>query len=132
MTIAPGDEWWEGLENVYEVAIEVSSNWRQMGVARDLLAFALELDALEDMILFAIGLSWHWDTENLGLNVYRYRELISRLFATQGFVEYPTTEPNVSMEPANILLARIGKRVDQQVVNRFYNRMLSSPNLAGL
>ena len=132
VTIAPGDEWWEGLENVYEVAIEVSSNWRQMGVARDLLAFALELDALEDMILFAIGLSWHWDTENLGLNVYRYRELISRLFSTQGFVEYPTTEPNVSMEPANILLARIGKRVDQQVVNRFYNRMLSSPNLAGL
>src|SRR5436305_4395396 len=132
VTIAPGDEWWEGLDNVYEVAIEVSSTWRQMGVARDLLAFALELDALEDMILFAIGLSWHWDTEDLGLNVYRYRELISRLFATQGFVEYPTTEPNVSMEPANVLLARIGKRVDQQIVSRFYNRMLSTPNLSGV
>lgn len=132
VTIAPGDDWWEGLDNVYEVAIEVSSNWRQIGVARELLAFALELDALEDMILFAIGLSWHWDTEDLGLNVYRYRELISRLFSTQGFVEYPTTEPNVKMEPANILLARIGNRVDQEVVNRFYNRMLSSPNLSGL
>jgi acetoin utilization deacetylase AcuC-like enzyme len=132
VTIAPGDEWWEGLDNVYEVAIEVSSNWRQMGVASDLLAFALELDALEDMILFAIGLSWHWDTEDLGLNVYRYRELISRLFSTQGFVEYPTTEPNVRMEPANILLARIGNRVDQEVVSRFYNRMLSSPNLSGV
>ncbi len=132
VTIAPGDEWWEGLDNVYEVAIEVSSNWRGMGVARNLLAFALELDALEDMILFAIGLSWHWDTEGLGLNVYRYRELISRLFSTQGFAEYPTTEPNVSMEPANILLARIGKRVDQRVVSRFYNRLLSSPNLTGL
>ena len=132
VTIAPGDEWWEGLDNVYEVAIEVSSNWRRMGVARNLLAFALELDALEDMILFAIGLSWHWDTEALGLNVYRYRELISRLFATQGFVEHPTTEPNVSMEPANILLVRLGKRVDQQVVSRFYNRMISSPNLSGL
>ncbi len=132
VTIAPGDEWWEGLDNVYEVAIEVSSSWRQMGIARELLAFALELDALEDMILFAIGLSWHWDTEDLGLNVYRYRELISRLFASQGFVEYPTTEPNVSMEPANVLLARIGKRVDQEVVSRFYNRMLSSPNLSGL
>jgi acetoin utilization deacetylase AcuC-like enzyme len=132
VTIAPGDEWWESLENVYEVAIEVSSKWRHMGVARDLLAFALELDALEDMILFAIGLSWHWETEELGLNVYRYRELIARLFATQGFAEYPTTEPNVSMEPANILLARIGKRVDQNVVSRFYNRLLSPPNLSGL
>jgi hypothetical protein len=66
------------------------------------------------------------------MNVYRYRELITRLFATQGFVEYPTTEPNVRMEPANVLLARIGKRVDQNVVSHFYNRMLSSPNLSGL
>jgi GNAT superfamily N-acetyltransferase len=132
VTLAPGDEWWEGLENVYEVAIEVSSNWRQLGVARQLLAFALELDALEDMILFAMGLSWHWDTEGLGLNIYRYRQLISNLFATQGFTEYPTTEPNISMEPANILLARVGKRVDQRVASRFFNRLLSSPNLSGL
>lgn len=132
VTLAPGDEWWEGLENVYEVAIEVSSNWRGLGIARELLAFALELDALEDMILFAMGLSWHWDTDGLGLNIYRYRELISRLFATRGFAEYPTTEPNVSMEPANILMARIGKRVDQRVISRFFNHLLSSPNLMGL
>jgi len=132
VTLAPGDEWWEGLENVFEVAIEVSENWRGSGVARRLLAFALELDALEDMILFALGLSWHWDTDGLGLNVYRYREMIARLFASQGFVEYPTTEPNVSLEPANILLARIGKRVDQRVVSQFLNRLLSSPNLARL
>lgn len=132
VTIAPGDEWWEGLENVYEVAIEVSSNWRGLGLGHHLLAFSLELDALEDMILFALGLSWHWDTEGLGINVYRYREMIARLFGAQGFVEYPTTEPNVSMEPANVLLARIGKRVDQRNASRFLNRLLSSPNLSGL
>jgi len=70
VTLAPGDEWWQGLENVYEVAIEVSSQWHGLGIARQLLAFALELDALEDMILFAVGLSWHWDTEGLGLTLY--------------------------------------------------------------
>jgi GNAT superfamily N-acetyltransferase len=132
VTLAPGDEWWEGLENVYEVAIEVSSNWRGFGVGRNLLAFALELDALEDIILYAMGLSWHWDTEGLGLNSYRYRELIAHLFASQGFVEYPTTEPNVKMEPANIFLARVGKRVDQRVVSQFFNHLLSTPNLARL
>jgi len=132
VTLAPGDEWWEGLENVYEVAIEVSSNWRGLGVASQLLSFALELDALEDMILFALGLSWHWDTEGLGLNIYRYREMIIRLFGALGFVEYPTTEPNISMEPANVLLARIGKRVDQRAASRFLNRLLSSPNISGL
>jgi GNAT superfamily N-acetyltransferase len=132
VTLAPGDEWWEGLENVYEVAIEVSSHWRGLGVASNLLAFALELDALEDMILFAIGLSWHWDTAGADLSLYRYREMISRLFTAQGFTEYPTTEPNISMEPANIFLARIGKRVGSRVIGRFFNRLLSSPNLSDL
>lgn len=132
VTIAPADEWWEGLENVYEVAIEVSSNWRGVGISKRMLAFALELDALEDMILFALGLSWHWDIEGLGISPYRYRSLIAHLFGSQGFVEYPTTEPNVSMEPANILLARIGKRVDQRVASQFLSRLLSSPNLLGV
>ena len=132
VTLAPGDEWWEGLENVYEVGIEVSSNWRGLGIAKILLAFALDLDALEDIILFAMGLSWHWDMEGLGLSVFRYRELMARLFASQGFMEYPTTEPNVRMEPGNILLARIGKRVDQRVTSRFLSHLLSSPNISGL
>lgn len=132
VTLAPGDVWWEGLDNVYEVAIEVSSNWRGQGIARKLLAFALELDALEDMILFAEGLSWHWDTEGLGISPSRYRKLIAHLFATQGFKEYATTEPNVSMEPANVFLVRVGNRVDQREGTRFFNRMLSTPNLSAL
>ncbi|GHO84710.1 GNAT family N-acetyltransferase [Dictyobacter formicarum] len=126
VTIAPADEWWEGVENLYEVAIEVSSDWRGLGIARELLAFALELDAKEDMIFFAIGLSWHWDAEGLGISTFRYRELIKHLFGTQGFVEYATTEPNVSMEPANVLVARIGDRVDQRVSKQFLNRLIRS------
>ncbi len=131
VALAPGDDWWDGFENVYEVTIEVSSNWRGSGLARHLLAFALELDALEDMILFAMGLSWHWDTEGLGISVGRYRKLIARLFESQGFVEHETTEPNISMEPGNILLVRIGKNVDQHVMRRFFTRLQSSPTLSG-
>lgn len=130
VTIAPADEWWEGIDNLYEVAIEVSSNWRGLGIAREVLAFALELDAKEDMIFFAIGLSWHWDAEGLGISMFRYRELIKHVFGTQGFVEYSTTEPNVSMEPANVLVARIGSRVDKQVASRFLSRLVRSSNLA--
>jgi len=51
-----------------------------VGIAQHLLAFALELDALEDLILFAMGLSWHRDMERLQLSIYRYRELIKQLF----------------------------------------------------
>ena len=127
VTLAPGDDWWEGFENVYEVTIEVSSYWRGAGLARHLLAFALELAALEKMILFAMGLSWHWDTEGLGISVGRYRKLIARLFESQGFVEHETTEPNISMEPGNILLVRVGKGVDQYTVRRFLDRLQAEP-----
>jgi acetoin utilization deacetylase AcuC-like enzyme/GNAT superfamily N-acetyltransferase len=123
VTLAPGDEWWEGFENVYEVTIEVSSNWRGMGIAHRLLAFALELDALEDMILFAMGLAWHWDLEGLQMSVLRYRELIRHLFGVQGFVEHATTEPNIELQPGNILLVRVGKNVDRNVADRFLKRL---------
>jgi len=130
VTLTFADDWWEGLENVYEVTIEVSTTWRGLGIGRELLAFALELDTVEDMILFAMGLSWHWDIEGLGITPQRYRELIARLFASQGFVEHATTEPNISMEPANILLVRVGKRVDQHMTNQFFSRILSPSNLS--
>ncbi|GCE21196.1 hypothetical protein [Dictyobacter kobayashii] len=78
------------------------------------------------MIFFAIGLSWHWDAEGLGISTFRYRELIKHLFGTQGFIEYSTTEPNVSMELANVLVARIGDRVDQRVSSQFLNRLIRS------
>jgi hypothetical protein len=104
----------------------VSSHWRGLHIAEKLLAFALELDALEDMIFFAMGLSWHWDIEGLGMPPRRYRQVIARLFGSQGFKEYETTEPNVSSEPTNILLARIGSRVDPSVAAQFLTRLRSS------
>jgi len=130
VTIVPCDGWWQDLENNYEIAIEVSSYWRRLGLARELLNFSLELDALEDVILQAIGLSWHWDTEEVGLPASRYRQLIARLFAPYGFLEYQTSEPNISMEATNILLVRIGSRVGQQRVAQFINRLLDTDNLS--
>jgi hypothetical protein len=127
VTLVPCDAWWQGLKNVYEVAIEVSSGWRRLGLAQELLAYALECDALEDMILLAIGLSWHWDTEEVGLPAALYRELIANLFKPHGFLEYQTTEPNISADPTNILLVRFGSRVDQQSIGQFINHMLSLP-----
>ena len=129
VSLVPGEEWFKDLEDAYEVAIEVSAHWRGLGLARALLAYALEFDTLEDVILFAMGLSWHWDMKGLSMTVYQYRDLIRQLFATQGFVEYTTNEPDITMEPGNILLARIGKRVDQQSVDRFMARLLSSSNI---
>ncbi len=132
VTLAPADAWWAGLDQVYEGAVQVSSRWRRLGIARQLLAFALHVDVLEEIIILAMGLSWHWDMEGLGLTPYRYRQLIAQLFANYGFSEYLTSEPNIRMDPANIMLARIGSHVDQQRINHFLDRLLSSQTLPGL
>src|SRR5881275_1743510 len=51
VTLAPADTWWQGVANTYELAIEVSSRWRRLGIARQLLSLALEHHAVEEMIL---------------------------------------------------------------------------------
>lgn len=129
VTIAPCEGWWSGLEHAYEIAIEISTRWRKMGIARQLLDFALELDTLEEMILAAIGLSWHWDTQGTGLPPFVYRQLIRQIFEPHGFVEYPTADPDIRMDPANVFVVRIGKRVNQQSVNRFINRLLDTSDI---
>jgi acetoin utilization protein AcuA len=132
VTLAPADSWWEGLTDTYEAAIEVSSGWRGLGIAHQLLDCAAELEALEQVIILAVGLSWHWDLKGLGLSPFNYRAMIERLFAAYGFVEYLTSEENIRMDPANILLARLGSKVKMERVNEFYNRLLQSDTLPGL
>ncbi|HVB25103.1 MAG TPA: GNAT family N-acetyltransferase [Ktedonobacteraceae bacterium] len=132
VTLAPADARWGNTEHIYEVAVEVSEGWRRWGIAHRLLAFALELDTLEQMIIVGMGLSWHWDVEGVGLTMYQYREMMARLFAAYGFSEYLTSEPNIRMSPANIFVARIGKYVDRHILNTFFARLLQSDSLPGL
>jgi acetoin utilization protein AcuA len=126
VTLATVNDWWQGIGNAYEIAVEVSSSWRQQGLAHHLLSFALEPAFLEDTIILGLGLSWHWDYEGLAMTRFRYRELIARLFAAHGFVEYLTLELNIRMDPANILVARLGSRVDSERIARFHDRLFQS------
>ena len=131
-TLAPVDNWWQGIGNTYEIAVEVSTGWRKMGIAHQLLSFALEFESLEEYLILGLGLSWHWDMEGLGISRFRYRKMIAQLFAAHGFAEYLTSEPNIRMDPANILLARLGSRLEHESMNRFFQRLLQSDTLPGL
>src|SRR6266852_3310930 len=31
--LAPVDNWWQGIGNTYEIAVEVSTGWRKLGIA---------------------------------------------------------------------------------------------------
>lgn len=130
--LAPAEGWWQGIGDVYEIAVEVSTGWRRLGIAHQLLSFALEFEWLEEYLILGLGLSWHWDYEGLGLSRFDYREMIARLFAAYGFAEYLTSEPNIRMDPANILAVRIGRKLDSESTNRFYQRLLQSDTLPGL
>lgn len=125
-TLAPADSWWGEHEPIYEIAIEVSSPWRECGVAQQLLSLALQRAIVEHVIIIGMGLSWHWDIAGLGLSTPRYALLIAQLFSHYGFMEYITNEPNISMDPANMLLVRIGNCVEQETRQRFLGRLFQS------
>ena len=132
VTLAPADSYWQGLTNTYEIAIEVSTGWRRRGIAQQLLKQVFELECLDDLIIIGMGLSWHWDTDGLGLTRFAYRAMIERLFAHYGFAEYLTSDENIRMGPANIFLARFGRRVAAVSLSQFYNRLLQSDTLPGM
>jgi hypothetical protein len=132
VTLVPTSDWWENLPNTCEIAVEVSATRRRRGLARQLLGLALEHDWLEDSIIIGMGLSWHWDIEGSGLTRFGYRTMIEQLFAYHGFAEYLTAEGNISMDPANIFLGRLGRRVDNDTMNLFFQRLLQSDTLPGL
>ena len=132
VTLAPLEHWWQEIGNAYEIAIEVSSGWRKLGIARHLLSLALEFESLEESLIIGLGFSWHWDYEGLGISRFHYRELIARLFAAHGFTEYLTSEPNIRMDPANILVARLGSRLAEESMNLFFQRLLQSDTFPGL
>lgn len=123
VTLAPADPWWQGVANTYELAIEVSSPWRKLGIARQLLSLALEHPAVEEMMLVAMGLSWHWDFKGTELSPLHYRSLLAHILEPYHFFECLTDEPNVASDPANILLVRIGERVEREAMKQLFGRM---------
>jgi acetoin utilization protein AcuA len=132
VTLAPADNYWQGLTNTYEIAFEVSAGWRRRGIVRQMLKQVFEQDCLDDLIIIGMGLTWHWDTDGLGLTRFAYRGMIERLSAHYGFVEYLTSERNIRMDPANIFLARLGRRVATGAISQFYDRLLQSDTLPGM
>ena len=124
VTLAPLDHVWQDIGNAFEIAVEVSAGWRRMGIAHQLLSLALASESVEESLILAFGLSWHWDYAGLGITPFHYRELIARLFAAHGFSEYLTSEENICMDRANILLARLGIRLPEESMNRFFHHLL--------
>ena len=91
--------------------------------SRRLLTLVLETEGIEDLILLGFGLSWHWDTVGLGLTRASYRSMLTTFLASFGFVDCPTTEGNLCLDPFNVLFARLGTHVSPKMTVQFYNSL---------
>jgi acetoin utilization protein AcuA len=110
----------------YELgAIEVSRHWRHLGIAKAMTSLIVSDPFIETKVFFLTGYCWHWDLDQTALSAYAYRNLLVRLFRPFGFRVYLTTNPEITMSSANVLMARIGARVTTEQIERFQKILFS-------
>ena len=100
-------------------AIEVARSWRSAKIASQILKLMINHPGIEDKIFYMVGYSWTWDLEETKKTGAEYRKILMRLFASCGFQEFQTNEPNISLKPENLFMCRIGKNVSDVILNRF-------------
>lgn len=110
--------------------IEVSRDYRRLGIAQALMALAFGSGDFEDRIVYAAGYTWCWDLEGSGLSKAAYRERIVALFKRFGFDEHGTDEPNIRFDWCNVLMVRVGRRVSLAAHRRFLGSLFERPALA--
>ncbi len=91
--------------------IEISPAWRKIGIASQLLKIAFSEPEVENYIIFTTEVCWYWDLKGNNLNLWQYRDLMVRLFASVGLVRMETDEPNITAHQANVFMARLGRNV---------------------
>ncbi|MDP4164541.1 MAG: N-acetyltransferase [Bacillota bacterium] len=117
----PLERWSEGkMEELIELgAIEVIPQFRGHSVGKNLLKVSMMDDSMEDYIIITTEYYWHWDLKGTGLNVWEYRKVMEKMMHAGGLEWYATDDPEICSHPANCLMARIGKRIGSESIQRF-------------
>lgn len=117
----PLERWSEGkMEELIELgAIEVIPQFRGCSVGKNLLNVSMMDKAMEDFIIITTEYYWHWDLKGTGLNVWEYRKVMEKMMNAGGLEYFATDDPEISSHPANCLMARIGKNIRPESVQKF-------------
>ncbi len=117
------DERWARLVPpiMFEIFGEMARGWRNRGLMSPMLELVCGEECNRRRILYIVAYSWHWDLDETGKTLQEYRDTIIHLLQPLGFKQYPTNEPNVSLRPENLFMARVGEEVDQATRRRFTN-----------
>lgn len=100
-------------------AIEISRDWKQMGIATKLLQETFKNPELEEYIVITTEFYWHWDLEGTGLSIWGYQKMLRKLFGSAGFKKRHTDDPEILEHPANMLMVRFGKNVHDTHLKAF-------------
>ncbi len=129
---AETDRWGKlGPDGLLEaLAIEVSSEWRGVGIANAMMREGLADPTFDPKIVMCTGFSWHWDMDGVGISKETYRVLLLQYLAKAGFLYFETDDPNVRADPSNFLTARIGKDVSDELWGLFTAMLFTSTDVA--
>jgi acetoin utilization protein AcuA len=116
-------ERWSKLGDLmYEMgAVEVSRNFRHIGIAQTVIELLMAEEFFEEKIAYMNGFSWHWDLDGSHLSIVQYRMLMLQLLKKHGFQECYTNEPNIALREENLFMARVGSRVSDEDRKKFRN-----------
>ncbi len=107
-------------ERVMELkAVEVLREFRNQGIARQLMLHLFSDPVIEEKIVCLNAYSWIWDLSYSGFTIKAYRNMLVSLYSPCGFVEFKTNEPNICLKPENIFMVRMGKKVSKNVQDAF-------------
>ena len=94
-----------------------------------MLELSIKDHFVENYIIITTEYYWHWDLKNSGLDVYEYKNLMIKLMKRAGYEVFQTNDPEITGHPANTLMARIGRNINDEQMQqfdeiRFKNRFL--------
>jgi len=117
----PLERWAEqNMEELLELgAIEIDRNYRRNALAEKILQVAFMDDFMENYIVLTTEYYWHWDLKGLGLDVWEYRTIMEKVMAAGGLECFATDDEEITAHPANCLMARIGKNVVLESIEKF-------------
>lgn len=115
---------WSKHSAVLELGgIEISPEWRKCGIGVALLREAFSNPVMENYIIVTVEFCWHWDLKASGLDLFKYQNMLAKLFGSVGLSRRATDDPDIIEHPANVLMVRIGSNVSPED-NMLFNNML--------
>jgi acetoin utilization protein AcuA len=121
----PDYPWWQNrcFPKLIELgSIETDPVWRKMGIGKALLDSIFNnknFTYFEDFVVMAAHFVHSWDLTNTGLAPWAYRQFMIDFFSKYNFTTWETVDPEIREHPSNILLARVGKNLDEYEITHF-------------